>query len=169
MATGKTVTEPALSRVTSVTRSAGRSSARTRRAPAWTRSWTGQRRRRSWASTQSRAVRGRVWGRGSYAATHADTAASSAGARTPASVSQSGKYQKRFVDVYILVKRSVKVLFLRLVSCWGGHVGVSASRMPAGARAGVGVASVWRRVSVSVSWREMTRVRGWGGPAMRSA
>ena len=101
MATGKTVTESALSRVTSVTRSAGRSSARTRRAPAWTQRWTGQRRRRSWASTRSRAARGRVWGRPSCAPTPAATAASSAGARTPPSVSQSGKNQKRYVDILV--------------------------------------------------------------------
>ena len=99
-ATGKTVTESALSRVTSVTRSAGRSSARTRRAPVWTRRWTGQRRRRSWASTRSRAARACVWGRPSCAATPAATAASSAGAQTPASVSQSGKNLKQYVSGY---------------------------------------------------------------------
>ena len=109
MATGKTVTGSALSRVTSVTRNVGRSSARTQRAPAWTRSWTGQRRRRSWASTRSRAARGRVWGRPSCAATPAATAASSAGTQTPPSVSQSGKNQKRYVDILVKSMSEVKM------------------------------------------------------------
>ena len=109
MATGKTVTGSALSRVTSVTRNVGRSSARTQRAPAWTRSWTGQRRRRSWASTRSRAARGRVWGRPSCAATPAATAASSAGTQTPPSVSQSGKTQKRYVDILVKSMSEVKM------------------------------------------------------------
>ena len=39
-------------------------------------------------------------------------------------------------------------------------MGVSASRTPAGVRAGVGGASAWRRGSVSASSRGMTRARG---------
>ena len=105
MATGRIVTEPALSLVTNVTRSAGRSSARTRGAAVWTRSWTGVRRTRSAASTASRAARASVWGRTSSATTPAATAPSTAGARTQPSVSLSRRNQKRWV-VYCLDKMS---------------------------------------------------------------
>ena len=48
-------------------------------------------------------------------------------------------------------------------------MGVSVSRTPASARVGVGVASVWGRDSVSVSWSGTRLATGLGRPAMRSA